>query len=172
VTAGGEVVRASEDENAELFWGLRGGGGNFGVVTEFEFEAYPVGPEVSVCFVFYPLAAAMDVLGFYRDWFSEAPDEVSGIAFTGIVPQAEGFPDELHGEECMAMLATHCGSIRRRPKRHDAGRCARSPKPLVDMSGHHARTLTCSGCWTKTIRAHELRYYWKSTFVQVASTTR
>lgn len=163
VTAGGEVVRASEDENADLFWGLRGGGGNFGIVTEFEFELYPVGPEVAVTLVFYPRTDAMKVLRFFRDWFTEAPDEISGIAFTATIPESADYPDELHDEECVAMLATHCGDP-------EAGKRQMQPlreiaKPLVDMSATMPY-VDLQRLLDEDYPSHELRYYWKSTFVR------
>ncbi|MGI8706435.1 MAG: FAD-binding oxidoreductase, partial [Sphingomicrobium sp.] len=80
VLADGSVVRASADEHPDLFWALRGGGGNFGIVTEFEFTLHPVGPEVMSLQVFYPLDAARDVLRFYRDFMADAPDEVGVYA--------------------------------------------------------------------------------------------
>ena len=78
VTADGRVVRAGDDENAELFWGLKGGGGNFGVVTDFEFRLHPVGPIVYAGMIVHPRAAAPDLLRFYRDFMAQAPDEVCG----------------------------------------------------------------------------------------------
>src|SRR5215218_2912293 len=76
ITAEGELVKASETENPELFWGLRGGGGNFGIVTEFEFRLNPVGPIVLAGPIFWPIEEAPNVLRFYREWISEAPDEL------------------------------------------------------------------------------------------------
>src|SRR5688500_5407815 len=74
VTANGQVVTASAHEHPDLFWALRGGGGNFGVVTEFTLALHPVGPQVAVVFAFYPLAAARGVLPAWRAWVSSAPD--------------------------------------------------------------------------------------------------
>ena len=71
VTADGEFVKASADENAELFWGLRGGGGNFGIATEFEFECVPLGPQVLAGPVIWPMERSGEVLRFYRDWVAE-----------------------------------------------------------------------------------------------------
>ena len=76
VTADGEFVKASADENAELFWGLRGGGGNFGIVTEFEFDCVPLGPQILARPVIWPMTDSGDVLRFYRDWIAEAPDDL------------------------------------------------------------------------------------------------
>src|SRR5438270_1505630 len=79
VTADGELVKASADENADLFWGVRGGGGNFGIVTEFEFDLVPVGPMVMAGPVMWPMDDAPEVLRFYRDWVADAPDELLTI---------------------------------------------------------------------------------------------
>src|SRR6266478_1764068 len=75
VTADGALRRASETENQDLFWAIRGGGGNFGVVTNFEFRLHPVGPEVLAGLIVHPLDAARDVLRFYRDFLPTTPDE-------------------------------------------------------------------------------------------------
>ena len=79
VTAEGEFVKASERENADLFWGVRGGGGNFGIVTEFEFRAVPLGPQIMAGPVFWKMEDAPSVLRFYRDWIAAAPDELMTI---------------------------------------------------------------------------------------------
>jgi FAD/FMN-containing dehydrogenase len=79
VTAEGELVRASANENADLFWGLRGGGGNFGIVTEFEFRLNPVGPMVLAGPVIWPIEDAPEVLRFYRDWIEQVPEELTTI---------------------------------------------------------------------------------------------
>src|SRR4051812_46364815 len=79
VTADGRLVHASETENADLLWGLRGGGGNFGIVTQFELDLHPLGPMVYAGPIFYPAEAAGDVLRAFRDWAREAPDEITGL---------------------------------------------------------------------------------------------
>lgn len=90
VTADGRTVRASTSENADLFWGLRGGGGNFGVVTSLDFQLHPVGPLVLGGPVLHPLAAAREVLRFYRDYSAELPDEAE--AFAGFLVLPDGTP--------------------------------------------------------------------------------
>ena len=92
VTADGELVRASADENADLFWGLRGGGGNFGIVTEFEFRLHPVGPIVLAGPIFWPMENSPDVLRFYRDWIADAPDELMTIVIHRKAPAAPFVP--------------------------------------------------------------------------------
>ncbi|MFP4248947.1 MAG: FAD-binding oxidoreductase [Armatimonadota bacterium] len=163
VTAAGEIVRCSEDENPDLLWGLRGGGGNFGVVTALHFRAYTVGPEVMFVLVFHPLEQAEDVFGFYRDWAADAPDEISTVAFTGIIPEDDEFPTEAHGEHYVAFFGVHSGSL-------DEGEREVQPlrevtEPLVDMSGPMP-WMTVQSALDEDYPAHDLRYYWKSRSVR------
>ena len=88
ITAGGEFVTASRTENPELFWGLRGGGGNFGIATEFEFRLHPVGPTVLAGPIFWPIEQAPELLRFYREWSAEAPDELMTIVVQRRAPAA------------------------------------------------------------------------------------
>jgi len=111
VTADGRFLTASASENSDLFWGIRGGGGNFGVVTSFEYRLYPVGPEVMFCFVFYPGDRAKEVLGFYDEYMAQAPDEVSSLGVLGRVPGMELFPERWHGEPYAAILAMYSGDV-------------------------------------------------------------
>jgi len=132
VTADGRFLTASETENEDLFWGIRGGGGNFGVVTSFEYRLHPVGPEVTVCFVLYPGERAKEVLRFCEEYVAEAPDEVSPLAFLGQVPRDEIFPQSWHGEQFVALLAVHPGEVEEgervlRPLRELGS-------PIVDLS--------------------------------------
>src|SRR5437660_10029067 len=80
VTADARVLRASATENPDLFWGIRGAGSNFGIVTEFEFALNPVGPTVLAGPIFWPMDRSADVLRFYCDWISDAPDELTLLA--------------------------------------------------------------------------------------------
>jgi FAD/FMN-containing dehydrogenase len=109
VTADGEILRTSADSELELFWALRGGGGNFGVVTEFEFEAHELGPEVAVAFVLYPLEDGARVLVGTREAMESAPDEVTSFATFMTVPPAPDFPPELHGRKVIALVAVYAG---------------------------------------------------------------
>jgi FAD/FMN-containing dehydrogenase len=77
VTVSGDLIRASEDQNTDLFWGIRGGGGNFGVVTSFEFRLHPVGPEVLAGLIIHPFKDAAGVLRHYRDFASQTPDDLT-----------------------------------------------------------------------------------------------
>lgn len=111
VTADGRYLTTSETENPDLFWGIRGGGGNFGVITSFEYRLYPVGPEVMFCFVLYPGDRAKEVLRFCEEYVAQAPDEVSPLGVLGRVPHAEIFPEEWHGKPYAAILAMYSGSV-------------------------------------------------------------
>jgi FAD/FMN-containing dehydrogenase len=109
VTADGRVVHASADENADLLWGLRGGGGNFGVVTQFEYRLYEVGPIVTGGMVLWPMEQAGEVVRFYRDWIEAAPDEVSGGAAFLIAPPEPFVPETLRGKPAVAVIAVSFG---------------------------------------------------------------
>ncbi|ELY39120.1 FAD-binding oxidoreductase [Natronorubrum tibetense] len=109
VTATGEFLTASPDENPDLFWGLRGGGGNFGVVTGFEFDLHPVGPDVATCLVFYPGDRLASVLRAYRAFVSNAPDAVSTLVFAGELPEAELFPPDWVHEQKFAIMGCYAG---------------------------------------------------------------
>ena len=92
VTADGQVRTASETENTELFWALRGGGGSFGVVTALEYRLHPVGPDVMVAFVLYPGERATEILRAVDEYTASAPEEASPVAFLGKVPHARPVP--------------------------------------------------------------------------------
>ena len=111
VTATGQTIAVSETENADLFWGLRGGGGNFGVVTEFTFRLHPVGPEVYGGMLMYPRAQAPEVIRHVRDFLREAPREVCGGALLMHAPPAPFVPPELHGAPVITVIAAHWGSV-------------------------------------------------------------
>lgn len=111
VLADGKTVHANEDEYTDLFWALRGGGGNFGIVTTFEFRLNEVGPEVMSAQVFYPMDQAKEALSFYRAFMSEATDNVGCFALFINTPPVEPFPVEFHGTTCLAIVACHAGSL-------------------------------------------------------------
>jgi len=111
VTASGELVRASERENADLFWGLRGGGGNFGIVTEFEFRLNPVGPEVLAGPIIWPMERSADVLRFYREWITDVPDELTTVVVHRMAPAIEAIPSELHGRPIVTVVCCYAGPV-------------------------------------------------------------
>lgn len=109
VTAAGEVVRAAADANPDLFWAVRGGGGNFGVVTSFEFELHPVG-DLTAAFLIWPYAEATSVAACYRDWVPSLPDELTTMLVFLTGPDMDEIPDALRGEQAIAVLGCHTGS--------------------------------------------------------------
>jgi FAD/FMN-containing dehydrogenase len=111
VTADGELRRANEEENSDLFWALRGGGGGVGVVTSFEFQLHEVGPDVLVAQIFHPFQDAEDVLRFYRDFTAGAPRELACYAMFVHVPPVAPFPEAFHGQIALALVACYSGSI-------------------------------------------------------------
>ena len=116
VTADGKLLHASEDENEDLFWGIRGGGGNFGVVTSFEFQLHEVGPEVLAGLIVHPFEAAADLLRFHRDFTTEAPDELCCYAAIIEAPPAPFLPKEVHGTTVVIFALCYSGPIRKGQK--------------------------------------------------------
>ena len=110
VTAGGELVRANAEENPELFWALRGGGGNFGVVTSFEFALHEVGPTVLGGAIFYPGDQAAQVVTAWRDAVSDAPDELTSLANLTTAPPVPFLPEHTHGTKIVGILACWAGN--------------------------------------------------------------
>jgi FAD/FMN-containing dehydrogenase len=111
VTADGQILTASESENEELFWGTRGGGGNFGVVTEFDFRLHPVGPEVLGGLLMYPAPMAPGVLANFRDFMATAPDEVgAGVALI-TAPSEEFIPEPVRGQPVVGVIVCFTGPV-------------------------------------------------------------
>jgi len=111
VTAEGQLVRASDTENPELFWALRGGGGNFGVVTSFEFQLHPVGPEVLSGLIVHPLDAAPELLKEFRRIAAAAPDELTCWVVMRKAPPLPFLPEEWHGREVLVFALCYCGDM-------------------------------------------------------------
>lgn len=111
VTADGELVRARERDTPELLWGLRGGGGNFGIAMSLEFDLHPVGPQVYSGLVAWPAEHARKVLSFFRNFAAELPDEVTLVAICRTAPPAPFLPAETHGKPIVAIAACHAGPV-------------------------------------------------------------
>jgi FAD binding domain/Berberine and berberine like len=111
ITAEGEFVKASASENPDLFWGLRGGGGNFGIVTDFEFRLNPVGPIVLAGPIFWPIEDAPNVLPFYHEWIKETPDELMTIVSCRKAPPLPFVPRELHGKLVVGVVCCYAGPV-------------------------------------------------------------
>lgn len=159
VTADGQLLTASETENADLFWGIRGGGGNFGIVTSFEFQLHPVGPHVAVADVFYPFSDAKRVLTSWRDFMATAPDEISSNALLWSIPPAPDFPTEMHGQLVVDVIAVYAGSAKEGEKAVQPLR--ELTTPLLDASATMPFTaLQCSA--DMLFPKGTLHYYWRS----------
>lgn len=111
LTADGRLVRASQDEHPELFWGLRGGGGNFGIVTSFEYRLHPVGPEVLCGLVAWPAEKAPEVLRLFREFTDDLEDELTVIAICRTAPPAPFLPEALHGRPIVALAVCYAGAV-------------------------------------------------------------
>jgi FAD/FMN-containing dehydrogenase len=111
VLADGKVLTASEDEHADLFWGLRGGSGNFGIVTTFEFALHPVGPIVLGGMLLYAGAQAPDALRVFRDFMADAPDELGAGAALITAPPAPFLPEPARGRAALGIVICHAGEL-------------------------------------------------------------
>ncbi len=161
VTADGELLTASADRNRDLFWGLRGGGGSFGVVTAFEFDLHPVGPEVATCLVFYSGAQAADCLRAYREYVASSPREVSTLSFTGALPDDELFGGADPSGTRIAFMGCHAGPV-------DEGMRALAPlrelgDPVADLSG--PREYVDFQRLLDEDYPDGMRYYWTSLYL-------
>jgi FAD/FMN-containing dehydrogenase len=111
VTADGNKIRTSENENADLFWAIRGGGGNFGVVTEFEFQLHPVGSEILAGLIVFPFSQAKQVLTQYRQFAESAPEELNVWAVLRKAPPLPFLPENVHGKEVIILPIFYVGDI-------------------------------------------------------------
>lgn len=111
VTADGRLLIASAKENPDLFWGIRGGGGNFGIVTSFEFGLHPVGPMVLGGRLIYPLEKAKEVLQFYREYIAKAPDDLDTILAFVTAPKAPPIPENIQGKPVLFIIVCYTGPI-------------------------------------------------------------
>jgi len=133
VTADGQFVKASATENADLFWGLRGGGGNFGIVTEFEFRLNPVGPILLAGPIYWRMEDSPAVLRFYREWIADAPDELTTIVFHRTAPALPSVPRDIRGKRVVIVGCCYAGPL-------EDGEAAVQPlrrfgSPLLDLCG-------------------------------------
>lgn len=168
VTVNGDVLTASETEHPELFWGVRGGGANFGVVTSFEFDCFELGPEVAVAQPIYPApdeATVRDLLGQYREFVAEAPREVTSMAIVTSVPPLPFIPQEAHGAPVVMFYAAYAG---------DPAEGEEIMRPLREM-GEPAMDMSAR---MPFLALHEIanelfpvgnRYSWHSLFAEEAS---
>jgi FAD/FMN-containing dehydrogenase len=162
VTADGTLVRASAEENADLFWGLRGGGGNFGIVASFEYRLHAVGPIVLAGLVLHPAAKAREVLSFYRDYVADAPDDLMTIVVLRKAPPAPFLPESVHGQPVVILAVCWAGTL-------EEGERVLAPlrrfgQPLADLV--RPTPYTSHQALLDGSVPHGLGYYWKSEYLQ------
>ena len=158
VTAEGKLVSASAEDNPDLFWGIRGGGGNFGIVTSFEYRLHPVGPNVLAGPIFHPLADAPEVLRFYREFIADAPDELTTIFNLRVAPPLPFLPEDVHGKPIAMVGACYAGAP------EDGIEVVRPLKefgnPIVDLL--EPKLYTALQSMFDPSVPHGWHYYWKS----------
>jgi FAD/FMN-containing dehydrogenase len=161
VLADGRQVRASADEHSDLYWALRGGGGNFGIVTSFELRLHELGPEVFELNVAYPIEDAARVLAGWRDVVADAPDELSTAALTWSLPVIPELPEHLRGRPFVGVAGMYAGS----PEEGErvTRRLRELATPLLDMSQTVAY-LDLQRSLDPMFPAG-LRYYWKALYL-------
>ncbi|MBR0901588.1 FAD-binding oxidoreductase [Bradyrhizobium liaoningense] len=159
VMADGGLLRVSEDEHPDLFWALRGGGGNFGVVTSFEFRLHPVGPTVLAGPILWDATDAAEVLRLYRDFIADAPDELGTVVRFGTAPPLTVIPENLHWRPVVMVGACYAGPIEEGERVLRPLRASRTP--LLDLVGP-APYVGFQSALDSTV-VHGWNYYWKST---------
>ena len=159
VTADGALVRASASEHPDLFWAVRGGGGNFGVVVSFEFKLHPVGPTVMFAAPIYPLSAGAAPIRFWRDFLADKNDVVGSLCEFSTIAESADYPAEFWGTRCYTLAAVYAG---------DAAHGERLLQPLrelgpmvTDFSGQMPY-CDVQKLFDPLFPAGEFRCYWKS----------
>jgi len=161
ITAEGRLVRASEQENSDLFWGLRGGGGNFGIVTNFEYKLYPLGPEIIGGAIAWRGEDAPAVLELYRTLVAQAPPELTCVAGLRLAPPAPWLSPEVHGKPIVALFICHSGTV-------EEGEALVAPiksfgAPVGDIV--QRRSYASQQSLLDATQPNGRRYYWKSEYL-------
>jgi FAD/FMN-containing dehydrogenase len=161
VTADGRVVRASDTVNSDLFWGLRGGGGNFGVVTDFEYKLYPIGPEIVGGAVAWRAEEAPAVLDLFRDLVENGSTELSCAVAIRLAPPAPWLPAEVHGKLVIMLLVCHTGPVANAEA--EVARIKSFGSPVGDVV--QRRTYVSQQSLLDASQPAGRRYYWKSEYL-------
>lgn len=162
VTADGRLVRASEEQNADLLWALKGGGGNFGVVVSFEFALHPVGPEVMFAAPIYPLSAGPAPIRFWRDFLAQHGDRVGSLCEFSTAAEGDDFPQEFWGQRVYTLACVYNG---------DAAEGERLLQPLRDLGPMAADFsgrmpyVDVQQLFDALMPAGDFRCYWKARFL-------
>lgn len=160
VTADGRILTAREDKNPDLFWAIRGGGGNFGVVTSFEFQLHELGPEIFGALTIYPFDDAASVLRKWRDFAVNAPKEVTCDAYIWGMPPLPGVPQEMHWAPVVIIAGMYAGPVEEGKKHLQPA--SKLGTPIEDMSGPRPYAEMQSDL--DPLFADGQLYYWKSLF--------
>jgi FAD/FMN-containing dehydrogenase len=165
VTADGQLRRASATENPDLFWAVRGGGGNFGVAVSFEFRLHPVGPEAMLAAVFYPASKAREGLRFFRDFVAAAPEDLFALAVLWSAPEGDPFPQETWGQPVLAFVGVYTGPA-------EQGERVVQPlrefdTPIADLSGRMPYVDIQQ--FFDEDYPNGMLYYWKSIYLDKLS---
>ncbi|MBW2196523.1 MAG: FAD-binding oxidoreductase [Deltaproteobacteria bacterium] len=158
VTADGRKIQVSEDENTDLFWAIRGGGGNFGVITQFEFALYPVGPEILAGLLVFPMDQAKQVLEKYREFVKSAPEELNIWVILRKAPPLPFLPENVHGKEVIVLAIFYAGDIA------EGERLISPLRSFGDAYGEHIGTQPYAQ-WQQAfdpLLTPGARNYWKS----------
>lgn len=158
VMADGKKLRASQNENADLFWAIRGGGGNFGVVTQFEFQLFPVGPEIVAGLIVFPFNQARQVLTKYRQFVNSAPEELNVWVVLRKAPPLPFLPENVHGKEVVVLPIFYSGAVA------DAEKLIAPLRSFGDAVGEHIGPQPYVE-WQKAfdpLLTPGARNYWKS----------
>lgn len=159
VTADGKLLTASNTENQDLFWAIRGGGGNFGIVTSFVFHLHEVGPTVMMCAIMYPIEIAEKVLSTWKEFMISSPDEISSQALFWAIPDIDDFPEDARGKHVIAITAMYAGDPDEGEKAFQELREIDSP--VIDLSGKIPYTAAQT-MFDPFFPKHERYYYFKS----------
>ena len=162
VTAGGQMIRASEQENSDLFWGLRGGGGNFGVATSFEYKLHPVGPDIIAGAIAWRGEEAAGVLEMYRALATQAPRELTCIAALRLAPPAPWIAKEVHGKPIVALFVCHSGPLAEAERL--IARIKGFGAPVGDVI--QKRSYVSQQMLLDATQPKGRRYYWKSEYLR------
>jgi len=165
VTAEGKKIRASETDNADLFWAIRGGGGNFGAVTQFEFQLFPVGPEIFAGLMVFPFNQAKQILSKYRQFVNSAPEELNVWVVLRKAPPLPFLPENVHGKEVVILPIFYSGAVA------EAEKLIAPVRAFGDAHGEHLGAQPYVA-WQKAfdpLLTPGARNYWKShNFTQLA----
>ncbi|HVC34288.1 MAG TPA: FAD-binding oxidoreductase [Chloroflexota bacterium] len=160
VTADGRLLKASETSHPDLFWGIRGGGGNFGVITSYEYRVRPLDPTVMAGMVLHPVDQTPRLFDFFREQTANAPDELCLLFLIRIAPPAPFLPESVHGKPVCGIIACYAGSV-------EEGAAAVKPikefgSPLVDLIG--PKPFVAHQSMLDSAQPHGRNYYWKSEY--------